>query len=106
VFLHVLSTVIQNACVTHSHLAVKSTARPIGCLPITSLVFYELDTSYFLSPHMKEALKQLLNIWVDLVSRHTEQVGTKYARQILLRYNLVKWFMYVLQISFPSTAEK
>jgi hypothetical protein len=24
----------------------------------------------------------------------------------LLRYNLVKWFMYVLQISFPSTAEK
>jgi len=50
-----------------------------------SLVFHELDAFDFLSPKLKEALKYLIHTRMDLVSRHTEQLGIKYARQFLLR---------------------
>ncbi|KAI7961373.1 hypothetical protein MJO28_001862 [Puccinia striiformis f. sp. tritici] len=50
-----------------------------------SLVFYELDSFHFLSLELRQALKRLINIKVDLLSRHTDDLGIKYARQFLLR---------------------
>ena len=50
-----------------------------------SLVFYGLDAFNFLSPELKQALNKLINTKVDLLSRHPDVLGQKYAKQFLLR---------------------
>ncbi|KAA1075488.1 hypothetical protein PGTUg99_015363 [Puccinia graminis f. sp. tritici] len=51
-----------------------------------SLVFYGLDSFHFLSPGLKEALKQLIDIRTDLVSRHGKRKqGLDYVTDFFLR---------------------
>ncbi|EFP85935.2 uncharacterized protein PGTG_11691 [Puccinia graminis f. sp. tritici CRL 75-36-700-3] len=53
-----------------------------------SLVFYGLDSFQFLSPGLKNALKELLNIRTGLVWRHgNRRAGQEYAKDFLLRAN-------------------
>jgi hypothetical protein len=51
-----------------------------------SLVFYGLESFQFLSPEVKNALKNLIDIRTDLVCRHEkETIGKEYAKDFLLR---------------------
>ncbi|KAI9609825.1 hypothetical protein KEM48_002690 [Puccinia striiformis f. sp. tritici PST-130] len=50
-----------------------------------SIVLYELDTFNCLSLEAKQALERFINIKVDLLSRHPDKLGIKYAKQFSLR---------------------
>jgi hypothetical protein len=51
-----------------------------------SLEFYGLDSFHFLSPGLKNALKELIDLHPDPVSRNRKpKVGEKYAKDFLLR---------------------
>lgn len=53
-----------------------------------SLMFYGLESFHFLSPEVKKALEELINIRTDLISRHKrekDQLGENYAKAFLLR---------------------
>ncbi|KNZ48283.1 uncharacterized protein VP01_5778g1, partial [Puccinia sorghi] len=53
-----------------------------------SLMFYGLQSFHFLSPEVKKALEELINIRTHLISRHKREkyeLGENYAKAFLLR---------------------
>jgi hypothetical protein len=51
-----------------------------------SLVFYGLDSFHFLSPGLKNALRELIDIRMDLISRHQKRkAGREYVNDFFLR---------------------
>ncbi|KNE96064.1 hypothetical protein PSTG_10640 [Puccinia striiformis f. sp. tritici PST-78] len=60
-----------------------SPCQTLSCA--ASIVLYELDTFNCLSLEAKQALERFINIKVDLLSRHPDKLGIKYAKQFSLR---------------------
>ncbi|POW16808.1 hypothetical protein PSTT_01031 [Puccinia striiformis] len=55
-----------------------SPCQTLSCA--ASIVLYELDTFNCLSLEAKQALERFINIKVDLLSRHPDKLGIKYAK--------------------------